>query len=108
MGKWAVSKIEVQGYTASDTAGDPSKVNGTITGLSGDYIDFKADDDDQVELSIKGNRTIGTYVTTSDIINLSLSEGGFYGTVNNLTTNVLQFTAKLDKTSVIKTFYLTR
>ncbi|WP_231425080.1 MULTISPECIES: hypothetical protein [Pedobacter] len=115
-GRWSVTKIDVSGYTTADTQSDPSKVNGTITGLSGDYMDFKADNDDQVELSIKGNRTIGTYIGTYakigqdavETINMSFAEGNFYCIVDVLTSNKLQITAKLDKTNVVKVFYLTR
>jgi hypothetical protein len=107
-GRWSIAKIEVSGYTAADALADPSKVNGTITGLSGDYMDFKADNDDQVEQSIKGNRTIGNYVIVDNKLNISFAEGNYYGTVTALTTNQLQFTAKLDKTNVVKIYSLTR
>ncbi|WP_147273613.1 hypothetical protein [Pedobacter chinensis] len=108
MGKWNISKIEVSGYTVADLAGDPKKVNGTITGLSGDYMDFKSNNDDQVELNIKGDRSIGTYISTGEAFNMSFSEGDFYCTVNSLTEKQFQFTAKLDKTNVVKVYYLTR
>lgn len=108
MGKWSISKIEVSGYTVADLAGDPKKVNGTITGLSGDYMDFKSNNDDQVELNIQGDRSIGTYISTGEAFNMSFSEGDFYCTVNNLTEKQFQFTAKLDKTNVVKVYYLTR
>ena len=108
MGKWSVAKIETSGYTAADLAGDPTKINGTITGLSADYMDFKSNNDDQIELSIKGNRTIGTYIGTGEAFNMTFAEGDYYCTVNNLSSTQFQFTAKLDKTNVVKVYYLTR
>ena len=108
-GKWTVSKMEVTGYTAADFAGDPNKINGNLThGATSDYMDFKSDDDDQVELSLKGNRTIGNYITVGDNFTMTFPEGIFYCTVNTFTTQNLQFTAKLDKTNVVKVFYLKR
>jgi len=107
-GRWSIQKIEVSGYTTADTQADPTKVNTIINGTSGDYMDFKADNDDQVELSIKGNRNIGNYVIVDNRLNISFSEGNYYSTVTALTMNQLQFTAKLDKTNVVKIYYLTR
>jgi len=108
MGKWSISRIETTGYTPADLVADPTRVNGTITGLTGDYMDFKADNDDQVELNVKGNRTIGTYTGTMDTFNMSFPEGAYYCSVEVLQTNTLEFTAKLDKTNVVKKFYLKR
>ncbi len=101
MGKWTVNKIVVSGY--AETA-----KNGTFDYTSSDYMDFKSNDDDQVELSLKGQNTIGTYVSTGEDFNMSFPEGAFYCTVNSLSNNQFQFTAKIDKTNVIKVFYLSR
>jgi len=110
MGKWMISKIEVSGYTAAETLSDPTKVNGTINyGTGGDYVDFKSNNDDQVELSLKGNRTIGTYIIIySDQFTMDLNDGQNYARVNNLTTTQFQFTSKIDKTNVTKVYYLTK
>lgn len=110
MGKWTVSKIEVSGYTAAESLADPAnKTNGSITyGTTSDYMDFKSSEDDQVELSLKGNRTIGTYLTTGDNFNMSFPEGNFYCSTGSLTEKQFQFTAKLDKSPVVKVYYLTR
>ena len=110
MGKWMISKIETSGYTPAETLNDPTKVNGTVTyGSTSDYIDFKSNEDDQVELSLKGNRTIGTYVIIySDQFAMDLNDGQNYARVNNLTTTQFQFTSKIDKTNVTKIYYLTK
>ncbi|WP_443937947.1 hypothetical protein [Pedobacter sp. MW01-1-1] len=104
IGKWSLSKIEVTGYT------DPLK-NGTFTyGQSDQYMDFKGNVDDQVELSLSTtNRTIGTYISTGEQFVMSFpNEGDSYCTVNNLTANQFQFTAKIDKSNVVKVYYLTK
>ncbi|PWS29804.1 hypothetical protein [Pedobacter paludis] len=103
MGKWTVNKIIITGNTA-DAA------NGTFTyGKTSDYMDFKSNEDDQVELSLSGQRTIGTYVGTQDSFNIAFpEEGASYCTINSLTENILQFTAKVDKTNIVKVYYLSR
>lgn len=105
MGKWTLSKIVVSGYTGVDAV----TKNGTFTyGTTSDYMDFKSNEDDQVELSVSGNRTIGTYVITGELFNMSFPDGDSYCTVNSLTTKQFQFTAKIDKTNIVKVYYLTR
>ncbi|PWS26260.1 hypothetical protein DHW03_15835 [Pedobacter yonginense] len=103
MGKWSVNKIVITGNT-SDAA------NGTFTyGKTTDYMDFKSNEDDQVELGLSGQRTIGTYEGTIDSFNMAFpEEGSSYCTINTLTENVLQFTAKVDKTNIVKVYYLSR
>lgn len=105
MGKWTVNKIVATGYTGVDVA-----KNGTFTyGKSTDYLDFKSSDDDVLELALSGTKTIGDYTGTMDAFNMYLPEEGIsYCTVNVLTDKELQFTAKLDKTNVVKVYYLTR
>lgn len=103
MGKWTVNKIIITGNTA-DAA------NGTFTyGKTSDYMDFKSSEDDQVELSLSGQRTIGTYVGTQENFNMSFpEEGASFCTIATLTENLLQFTAKVDKTNIVKVYYLSR
>ncbi|MCZ4242493.1 hypothetical protein [Pedobacter punctiformis] len=105
MGKWTVNKIVVSGYT-----GESIIKNGTFTyGASTDYMDFKSNNDDVLELSLKGTKTIGDYTGTMDAFNIYLPEEGIsYCTINVLKDKELQFTAKLDKTNVVKVYYLTR
>ncbi|WP_316735886.1 lipocalin family protein [Pedobacter aquatilis] len=102
IGKWTVNKIEVSGNTNA-------ALNGTFNYTVNDYIDFKANDDDQVELSLNSQRTIGTYTASlgNDFV-MAFPEGMSYSTVSTLTGNQLQFTAKIDKTNIVKVYYLTR
>ncbi|TCD10264.1 hypothetical protein EZ449_10605 [Pedobacter frigidisoli] len=106
MGKWSLSKIVVSGYTGTDAV----TKNGTFNyGTSADYVDFKANNDDQVEISLSGNRTIGTYIIVyEDQFTMDLNDGVNYANVNSLTTNQFQFTSKIDKTNIVKIYYLTR
>lgn len=110
MGKWTLNKIVTSGYTAEETLKDPKKMNGTVNyGTSSDYIDFKSNNDDQVELSLSGNRTIGTYVIIySDQFSMDINDGLNYCKVTSITANKLEFTAKIDKTNVTKVYSLSR
>ncbi|KLT66012.1 lipocalin family protein [Pedobacter sp. BMA] len=109
MGKWMISKIETTGYTAAETLNDPTKLNGTVTyGSTADYIDFKSNNDDQVELSLKGNRTIGTYtITYEDQFTMDLNDGLNYAAVNSITTTQFQFTSTINN-RIKKVYYLTK
>ncbi|MDN3587206.1 hypothetical protein QWY86_11040 [Pedobacter aquatilis] len=102
IGKWTVNKIEVSGNTNA-------ALNGTFNYTVNDYIDFKANDDDQVELSLNNQRTIGTYTGSlgNDFV-MSFPEGVSYCSASTLTGNQLNFTAKIDKTNIVKVYYLTR
>ncbi|QNN40900.1 hypothetical protein [Pedobacter roseus] len=110
MGKWTLNKIVTSGYTAEETLKDPKKVNGTVNyGTTSDYIDYKSNNDDQVELSLSGNRTIGEYsIIYSDQFTMSINDGLNYCKINSISANKLEFTAKIDKTNVTKVYYLTR
>ena len=98
MGKWNVNKVEVTGYTGTEVS-----KNGTF-GVTGDYMDFKSNNDDQVELRLtnpitsQSNTNIGTYIGTGDGFNMVFAaDGSSYCTINTLTDNKLTFTAKIDK-----------
>jgi len=102
VGKWTVNKIEVSGNT-NET------LNGTFTYTINDYLDFKSNDDDQVELSLTNQRTIGTYTASlGSEFGMIFPEGTSYCTVSTLSGTQLQFTAKIDKTNIVKKYYLTR
>jgi len=102
IGKWTVNKIEVSGNTNAT-------LNGTFNYTINDYMDFKPNDDDQVELSLNNQRTIGTYTgSLGNDFTMSFPEGISYCTTSVLTGNQLQFTAKIDKTNIVKVYYLTR
>jgi len=103
LGRWTLNKIVTTGYT-------DEKLNGEVTyGKTTDYIDFKSNNDDQVELSLSGNRTIGEYVIIySDQFSMSINDGLNYCKINSITANKLEFTAKIDKTNVTKVYSLSR
>lgn len=103
MGRWTLNRIVTTGYT-------DDKLNGDVNyGKTTDYIDYKSNNDDQVELSLSGNRTIGTYVIIySDQFSMDINDGLNYCKINSISQNKLQFTAKIDKTNVTKVYYLTR
>lgn len=110
LGRWTLNRIVTTGYTADDTLKDPKKVNGDVKyGTTSDYVDFKPDNDDTVELSLSGNRTIGTYtIIYSDQFGMTINDGLNYCQINNISSGQLQFTAKIDKTNVTKVYYLSR
>jgi len=102
MGKWTVTKIEVSGNTNES-------LNGTFTYSINDYLDFKSNDDDQVELGLSNQRTIGNYITSlGNDFSMVFPEGTSYCTASVLTGTQFQFTAKIDKTNIVKKYYLTR
>ncbi|MFD2286012.1 hypothetical protein GJU39_01600 [Pedobacter petrophilus] len=102
VGKWMVNKIEVSGNTNQS-------LNGTFNYTRDDYMDFKLNSEDQVELSLTNQRTIGNYTTSlGDEFGMIFPEGTSYCTTTNLTATQFQFTAKIDKTNIVKTYYLTR
>ncbi|MCX2575774.1 lipocalin family protein [Pedobacter sandarakinus] len=107
LGKWMLVKIETSGYTTAETVADPTKVNGTaVYGTSADYVDFKPNNDDQVELSLRGNRTIGTYlITFEDQFTMDLNDGQNYAVVNSITPTQFQFTSTIDN-RIKKVYYL--
>ncbi|WP_157255386.1 hypothetical protein [Pedobacter sp. Leaf216] len=103
LGRWTLNKIVTTGYT-------DDKLNGAVTyGKTTDYIDFKSNNDDQVEISLSGNRTIGEYVIIySDQFSMSINDGLNYCKINSINANKLEFTAKIDKTNVTKVYSLSR
>ena len=102
MGKWTVNKIEVSGNSSQ-------ALNGTFNYTMNDYIDFKSNQDDQVELSLTNQRTIGTYTASlGNEFGMVFPEGSSYCTVSVLSGTQLEFTAKIDKTNIVKKYYLTR
>jgi hypothetical protein len=103
LGRWTLNRIVTTGYT-------DDKLNGDVTyGKTNDYIDYKSNNDDQVEISLSGNRTIGEYVIIySDQFSMSVNDGLNYCKINSITANKLEFTAKIDKTNVTKVYSLSR
>ena len=103
MGRWTLNRIVTTGYADETLNADVNY------GKTTDYIDYKSNNDDQVEISLSGNRTIGTYVIIySDQFSMDINDGLNYCKINSITANKLEFTAKIDKTNVTKVYYLTR
>lgn len=104
-GKWTVDKIVVSGYTGAEGL----LKNGTFNYTANDYIDFKGNDDDQFEQSLNNQRSIGNYtVNIDDKFNLVYSDGTYYCITNTISVNQFQFTATLDKSNIVKIYYLKR
>lgn len=101
-GKWQVSKVET---TIEGTAMT------TYTGIPADFFEFRSDDNDQVEVSIGAERTLGTYATlANDNLNLSLSGKILKIVVNTITDNKFEFTATIEGSSPkeVRKYYLSR
>lgn len=100
-GRWQVSKIETK--IGSQTIID----NYTST----DYMDFKNNTEDEVEVKLGNTTTKGNYLVMIDgTFNLSIDNKLYYCTTNNLSDTNFQFTAVADKsdTQTTKTYYLVR
>ncbi|MFD2583547.1 hypothetical protein ACFSR6_13700 [Pedobacter vanadiisoli] len=109
MGRWTLNRIVTTGYTADETLKDPTKINGDVTyGKTSDYVDYKSNNDDQVEISLSGNKTIGTYqIIYSDQFTMELNDGNNFCMVNSLNGNQFQFTATINN-RIKKVYYLSR
>lgn len=106
LGRWQLTRLDVSGYTGADSTKNGSTRYNTVDA----YIDFKSNEDDQVEIGLpQKGASIGTYSTLlGNELNMSLSDGLNYCTVDNITQNDLKFTAKVYKTAVVKVYYLKR
>lgn len=101
-GKWQISKIET---TIEGTAMT------TYPGIPADFFEFRNDDNDQVEVSIGAQRTLGTYATlANDDLNLSLSGKILKSVVNTITDNKFEFTSTVEGSSPkeVRKYYLSR
>jgi hypothetical protein len=85
IGKWTVSKVE------------PAPV---LNITSGDYYDFKAGEDDIVEVRRAGSLESGTYnVTAGEELNFVLGDKLYQCTIDVLDANKFEFTAKQGNTT---------
>ncbi|WGQ12264.1 hypothetical protein QG516_11515 [Pedobacter gandavensis] len=101
-GKWQVAKVET---TIEGTAMT------TYTGIPTDFFEFRTDDNDQVEVSIGAQRTLGTYATLANgDLTLSLSGKILKSAVNTITDNKFEFTATVEGSSPkeVRKYYLSR
>ncbi|MNR57416.1 hypothetical protein D3C85_1781940 [compost metagenome] len=81
------------------------------TGASGDFFEFRGDENDQMEFNIGTERALGSYVVmATDDINLSFSGKLFNCEVHTIADNKLEFTATSNGVSPAETrkYFLTR
>jgi len=106
LGKWQVNKIDVTTYASSGT---PTTVSTSYS--SGDYIDFKDNENDDFEMGLGSNRSVGTYSSTiGDRLFLDFSSKDLECNVSTITDNQFQFTGTVVGSSpkVTETYYLSR
>jgi hypothetical protein len=101
-GKWQLAKVE------TTIEGTPMT---SYTGVAADFFEFRNDENDQVEVNIGTERTLGTYaVLVTPEINLLLSGKLLNAAVNTITDNKFEFTATVNGSSPKETrkYFLTR
>ncbi|WP_316751031.1 hypothetical protein [Pedobacter gandavensis] len=90
-GKWLVSKIETTIGTGAAT---------TYVGLPTDYMEFRNDENDQLDVNIGADRSLGSYaVLATDDINMSFSGKVLHSSVNSITGSTFEFTATVEGSS---------
>ncbi len=104
-GRWKVNKIEKRNVASG-------AVTESINYTAAEYIDFKNNENDEVELNLgNGNQVIGNYVVIKgQSFNISFSNKLLYCTADELTGNTFKFTANVGKNNaeVTETYYLSR
>lgn len=101
-GKWQVAKVETTIEGTQMTS---------YTGVAADFFEFRNDENDQVEVNIGTERTLGNYaVLVTPEINLLLSGKLLNAAVNTITDNKFEFTATVNGSSPkeIRKYFLTR
>ncbi|TKC07940.1 hypothetical protein FA048_12300 [Pedobacter polaris] len=102
IGKWQVNKIDIT------TAGAETV---TKTYAASDYMDFKNNETDDVELSLGAERSLGTFnVTVGDVIYLNFTAKDLDCTLTTITENKFQFTGTVvgSNPKITETYYLSR
>jgi hypothetical protein len=105
IGKWQVNKIEVTNYAEGNGT--------TVTNTYGtsDYLDFKDNESDDVELGLGTNRSVGTFSTTvANTLHIDFSSKDLDCVVNTITDNQFQFTGTVTGSNpkITETYYLSR
>ncbi|MBB2151653.1 hypothetical protein [Pedobacter gandavensis] len=101
-GKWLVSKIE------SKVEGGETKV---YTGLAADFIEFRNDENDQLDVNINGKRNLGSYaVLATDGLEISIPGEQLSCNVTTVNDSTLEFSAtvELSKPQETRKYYLHR
>lgn len=95
IGRWQVTKIETDGMAVDYT---PS-----------DYIDFKSNNEDEVEFNLEGDRYLGNYVVMiGDVFHIVLSNKTLICKSDNISASEFKFTGKVEGTGATETYYLRR
>ncbi|MBE9602622.1 hypothetical protein [Pedobacter sp. MC2016-24] len=91
IGKWKVKKIETTVGSTPTT---------TYTGVDADYLDFRNNDNDELEVNLAGNRLSGNYaVLINQTFNLNISGEVTFCTVSNVNDNLLEFSGTISKST---------
>jgi hypothetical protein len=105
-GKWTVEKIVVNTQNSNGTA-----ISTTTNFGPTDYMDFKKTENLDVEVKLGQNTSLGTYTTTVyQTMFLTLSTKSLACTIDNISSNKLQFTGTVTNATVptTETYYLYR
>ncbi|WP_343535056.1 hypothetical protein [Pedobacter sp.] len=104
-GKWMVEKI----VTTTETETGPKSV--TQNYQSSDYMDFRKSENNDVEVKLGANTSLGTFVTTVDqTLNLTISGKSLVCRMDEITNSKAQFTGTVTGSNpkVTETYYLYR
>lgn len=103
IGKWRVNKIDI-----TIVGSDPI----STTYGAADYIDFKDNTSDDVELGLGSNRSLGTFGSTIDDSKfyLDFSSKDLDCKVSTITTNEFEFTGTVvgSNPTITETYFLSR
>jgi hypothetical protein len=102
IGKWTVEKITVKTGSATPVT--------TEYGGS-DYVDFKNNETDDVEISLKGERTVGSFATTADnLLYLNLTTKNLQCKVVKVSNTEFVFEGNVNSSNpaIFETYYLSR
>jgi hypothetical protein len=106
IGKWKVDKVDVTTYSNVEAPVIVSTNYGAA-----DYIDFKDNTSDDVELGLGSSRQVGTFaVYLEDSFFIDFSSKDLSCVINVLNDNKLQFTGTVvgANPKVTETYYLSR
>jgi len=104
-GKWTVEKIA----TTTETETGPRTV--TQNYQSSDYMDFRKSENNDVEVRLGTNTSLGTFTTTVDqTLYLTISGKSLVCKMDEISNNKAQFTGTVTGSNpkVVETYYLYR
>lgn len=106
-GRWVVNKIEVKTYDANGALTGTTSTNYTAS----DYIDFKTNETNEVNLSLSGTVLTGSYTTfLNGTFNVNFTSKLLSCSTDVITDNTFQFTGAVNNSNpkTTETYYLTR